>query len=49
MNALYTVIPAYFAAQRRGADSDSPGCMHTAHQTGCRLRDRLQKFERGER
>lgn len=44
LSACYTLIPAHAVALQTGADSDSPGCMHTAHQTGCRLPGRLRRF-----
>lgn len=44
INWPITHIPARAFAQQMEADSDSPGCMHIAHLTGCRLHDRLRKF-----
>lgn len=38
-------IPAHAVAQQTEADSDSQGCMQTAHRPECRLRDRLWKFQ----
>lgn len=40
-----SLLPAPAFAQRLGADSDSPGCRHTAHLTVCRLHGTLWKFE----
>ena len=40
---MYLYVPALVFVQLWGAGSGSPGCMHTAHRTGHKLHDRLQK------
>ena len=39
---FYILVPAHAFSRQMEAGSDNPGCRHTAHQSGCRLHDRLR-------